>query len=45
MEDLEQCVRWAAEYEWAEGGAYILQLKAQYFVQKNKTSRYEFDDF
>jgi len=42
---LEQAARFAAECEWAEGGAYILRLKAEYFVNKARTSRYEFDDF
>lgn len=42
---LEKCARLAAECEWAEGGAYILRLKAQYFPQSTKASRYEFDDF
>ncbi|MBQ8279285.1 MAG: leucine-rich repeat domain-containing protein [Roseburia sp.] len=43
--DVENCARLAAEYEWAEGGAYMLRLKAQYFSTANRVSRYEFDDF
>lgn len=44
-EGLEQCVRWAAEQEWAAGGAYFLRLKEQFFPQKSVASRYEFDEF
>lgn len=42
---LEQAVCLAAEQEWAEGSALLLHLKAQYFSEKVKKSRYEFDDF
>lgn len=43
--DLEHCARMAAECEWAEGGAYILRLKAQYFKPISGTDRYAFDAF
>ena len=43
--DVDDCVRMAAEREWIEGGAYILQLKARYFTENSKAKRYEFDDF
>lgn len=43
--DLEKCAQMAAESEWAEGGAYILRLKEQYFPQHTKTNRYDFDAF
>ena len=39
---LEEAARLAAESEWAEGGAYILRLKAQYFMKKSRENRYEF---
>ncbi len=42
---MEYCVGLAAEYEWAEGGAFILRLKAQYFGKNDRASRYAFDDF
>jgi len=42
---MDKCAHLAAEYEWAEGGAFILRLKAQYFAQSNKANRYAFDDF
>lgn len=42
---MDNCARLAAEREWAEGGAFILRLKTQYFVPSNRTSRYTFDDF
>jgi len=43
--DLDNCARLAGECEWAEGGAYILRLKAQYFAAVSRASRYAFDDF
>lgn len=43
--DLDRCAQLAAECEWAEGGAFILRLKAQYFASTSRASRYEFDDF
>lgn len=43
--DADYCVLMAAEKEWIEGGAYILQLKARYFTESSKDKRYEFDDF
>lgn len=43
--DLDKCARLAAECEWAEGGAFILRLKGQYFAPASRTSRYAFDDF
>lgn len=43
--DLDKSARLAAENEWAEGGAFILRLKAQYFVQSMKAGRYKFDEF
>ena len=45
MVALEQAACLAAEHEWAEGGALLLRLKARYFTEKVKKSRYEFDDF
>jgi len=42
---IDNCARLAAEYEWAEGGAFVLRLKAQYFVSVDRGSRYSFDDF
>lgn len=42
---LEQAVCLAAEKEWAEGSVLLLHLKAQYFSEKVKKNRYEFDDF
>ena len=39
---LEGAIRFAAELEWAEGGAWMLRLKAQYFTEKSKKNRYEF---
>lgn len=42
---LEQAARFCATCEWAEGGAFILRLKAQYFSENRKKNRYEFDDF
>ena len=42
---LEFCAGFAAECEWAEGGAFILRLKEQYFPQVKKSSRYDFDEF
>ena len=42
---LEKAACLSAEYEWAEGSAFLLRLKAQYFSEKVKKSRYEFDDF
>ena len=42
---MDNCARLAAEQEWAEGGAFILRLKAQYFASVNKESRYMFDEF
>ena len=42
---LERAACVAAEYEWAEGGALLLQLKARYFSATAKKSRYDFDDF
>ena len=43
--DLDKYARLAAECEWAEGGAFILRLKAQYFATASRASRYAFDDF
>lgn len=43
--DLEKCAYYAAEFEWAEGGAYILRLKAQYFKPISVADRYDFDEF
>jgi len=45
QEHMDNCVRLAAEYEWAEGGAFILRLKTQYFAPIDRGSRYSFDDF
>ena len=42
---LDNCARLAAEYEWVEGGAFILRLKQQYFISASRVSRYAFDDF
>lgn len=42
---LENCAAMAAECEWAEGGAFILRLKEQYFSQRARAGRYEFDEF
>ena len=42
---LERAACLAAEYEWAEGGALLLHLKAQYFTGNRKKNRYAFDDF
>ena len=42
---MDQCAQLATEYEWAEGGAFILCLKTQYFTCVNRESRYSFDDF
>ena len=42
---MDKCVLFATEYEWAEGGAYILRLKTQYFAPADRTGRYSFDDF
>ena len=41
---LEQTACFAAECEWAEGGALMLRLKEQYFALTKK-NRYEFEDF
>lgn len=43
--DVDYCVGMAAEREWVEGGAYMLQLKARYYTGNNNGNRYEFDDF
>ena len=43
--DVDYCVGMAAEREWVEGGAYMLQLKARYYTGNNGSNRYEFDDF
>lgn len=43
--DIECCVKWAAEDDWAEGAAYFLRLKEQYFKEKQVKDRYAFDDF
>jgi len=42
---MDNCARLAAENEWAEGGAFILKLKAQYFASVSRESRYMFDGF
>lgn len=42
---LEYCAGLAAEREWAEGGAYILRLKAMYFAPSGRKDRYSFDEF
>jgi len=42
---IDRCAKLAAEYEWAEGGAFILRLKAQYFAPTGRAGRYAFDDF
>lgn len=43
--DMEHCIQWAAESDWAEGSAYFLRLKDQYFSTKKAEDRYAFDDF
>lgn len=43
--DLECCIRYAADDEWAEGGAYFLRLLNQYFPKEDVSSRYAFEDF
>ena len=43
--DMETCIRLAAESNWAEGAAYFLRLKEQYFAVKQTEDRYAFDDF
>lgn len=43
--DIDKCAQMAAGFEWAEGGAFILRLKTQYFAPISRASRYEFDDF
>lgn len=43
--DMENCIRLAAKEEWAEGSAYFLRLKEQYFSAQKKGDRYSFDDF
>ena len=42
---MEMCIRLAAQEEWAEGSAYFLRLKEQYFSAQKKADRYAFDDF
>ena len=42
---IDNCARFAAEREWAEGGAFLLRLKVQYFAPTANASRYAFDDF
>lgn len=42
---LEQAACLAAECDWAEGTAFILRLKAQYFKENTNKNRYSFDDF
>ena len=42
---MDNCTRLASEHEWAEGGAFVLRLKTQYFAPAIRTGRYEFDDF
>lgn len=42
---MENCIRWAAEDDWAEGAAYFLRLKEQYFPIRLVSDRYAFDDF
>ncbi len=43
--DMEHCIQWAAECDWAEGAAYFLRLKEQHFPTKKAEDRYAFDDF
>lgn len=43
--DMEHCIQWAAECDWAEGAAYFLRLKEQHFPTKKAEDRYTFDDF
>lgn len=43
--DLECCIRYAADDEWAEGSAYFLRLLNQYFSREDVSSRYAFEDF
>ncbi len=45
MADMEHCIQWAAESDWAEGAAYFLRLKEQHFPTKKAEDRYAFDDF
>ena len=42
---IDNCALLASEQEWAEGGAFILRLKAQYFATVTKEKRYSFDAF
>lgn len=44
-ETFDQFVPLAAGNEWAEGVAFLLRLKEQYFPKKVKTDKYDFDDF
>ena len=43
--DMEHCIQWAAECDWAEGAAYFLRLKEQHFPTKKAEDRYAFDEF
>ena len=44
-ETFDQFIPLAAENEWAEGTVFLLRLKEQHFHQKEKTDKYDFDEF
>ena len=44
-ETFDQFIPLAAENEWAEGTVFLLRLKEQHFPQKEKTDKYDFDEF
>ena len=42
---LDDCIRLAAEEDWAKGAALFLRMKEQFFKEKTIEERYSFDAF
>ena len=42
---LDDCIRLAAEEDWAKGAASFLRMKEQFFKEKTIEERYSFDSF